>query len=554
MAGIAATSSWPTGSCPRPERLGPHAACPSPEHVPTDDPEPVVPWLRETVGADGRRRRSSATPARSRPPPAGRVDHGDRPHRASSPTRPASRSRPGKLAAMRAAGMRAVPELRLRARGRVAIACDRCARRGVPPLGPRGRASSPGAASRGDGTEVDAFLLDQPRPRGAPGAGQRRERRLRRRPPRTSTARAARPARACAPGAPTSGASARWWPPASASTARPSTAWPRWPCPPGSAAAPATTSSSRRRAPSGTVVSLRIAPRLGDVDDDDAARRSSATSSRPPRTASSPTRVWAAGDGLRVVRAPAASHQGRQDPVLRTTSPPRLTPGRGTWSSHDPVPVPPRLPPAVHRLDPARLRHRGSSRLRRRRRLVVLDLHLGRHRPRGGRRHDDHDVVEPDAAHGHDAVPALPHLHRRRHPVAGGFQESTASTSTSSSPRAPPRPSSNWRPATSPWSDNAPLAIVRADSLTRARDFVTIATHQPGDRSTRWCRPRRATSPRWPTSSGKTVGFPTLAGNAEQTLDLLLKGAGPRPASVKRVAVGNDAAALGLRRGRAGST
>jgi ABC-type phosphate/phosphonate transport system substrate-binding protein len=43
---------------------------------------------------------------------------------------------------------------------------------------------------------------------------------------------------------------------------------------------------------------------------------------------------------------------------------------------------------------------------------------------------------------------------------------------------------------------------------------------------------------------GMTVGFPSLAGNAEQTLDLMLQGEGVDPASVKRVAVGNDAASM----------
>jgi ABC-type nitrate/sulfonate/bicarbonate transport system substrate-binding protein len=45
---------------------------------------------------------------------------------------------------------------------------------------------------------------------------------------------------------------------------------------------------------------------------------------------------------------------------------------------------------------------------------------------------------------------------------------------------------------------------------------------------------------------GKTVGMATLGGNAEQTFDLALKGAGIDPAEVGRQAVGNEASALAL--------
>jgi ABC-type nitrate/sulfonate/bicarbonate transport system substrate-binding protein len=46
--------------------------------------------------------------------------------------------------------------------------------------------------------------------------------------------------------------------------------------------------------------------------------------------------------------------------------------------------------------------------------------------------------------------------------------------------------------------------------------------------------------------AGKTVGLPTLAGNAEFTFDLLLKAEGIDPASVARQAVGLEASAYGL--------
>ena len=43
---------------------------------------------------------------------------------------------------------------------------------------------------------------------------------------------------------------------------------------------------------------------------------------------------------------------------------------------------------------------------------------------------------------------------------------------------------------------------------------------------------------------GTTVGLPSLAGNAEQILDIVLRSKGMDPGSVKRVAVGNEAAAF----------
>jgi NitT/TauT family transport system substrate-binding protein len=46
--------------------------------------------------------------------------------------------------------------------------------------------------------------------------------------------------------------------------------------------------------------------------------------------------------------------------------------------------------------------------------------------------------------------------------------------------------------------------------------------------------------------AGQTVGLPTLAGNAEFTLDLLLKAEGVDPASVARQAVGLEASSYGL--------
>ena len=89
---------------------------------------------------------------------------------------------------------------------------------------------------------------------------------------------------------------------------------------------------------------------------------------------------------------------------------------------------------------------------------------------------------------------------------------------------------------------NAPLAVVKAVSQEGA-PFVVIGmpnqemlyevvstTDQPVDSLT--------------DLEGKTVGMATLGGNAEDTFDLLLKGAGLDPTKVTKVAVGNDAAAL----------
>jgi NitT/TauT family transport system substrate-binding protein len=45
---------------------------------------------------------------------------------------------------------------------------------------------------------------------------------------------------------------------------------------------------------------------------------------------------------------------------------------------------------------------------------------------------------------------------------------------------------------------------------------------------------------------GKTLGFPTLGGNAEETFDIIARDHGFDPASVERVAAGSDAAGLAL--------
>jgi NitT/TauT family transport system substrate-binding protein len=89
---------------------------------------------------------------------------------------------------------------------------------------------------------------------------------------------------------------------------------------------------------------------------------------------------------------------------------------------------------------------------------------------------------------------------------------------------------------------NAPLAVVKAVSSEDA-PFVVIA--MPNQEVLY----RLVSTSDDPVDSlealeGKTVGMATVGGNAENTLDLMLKGAGLDPESVKKVAVGNDAAAL----------
>jgi NitT/TauT family transport system substrate-binding protein len=89
---------------------------------------------------------------------------------------------------------------------------------------------------------------------------------------------------------------------------------------------------------------------------------------------------------------------------------------------------------------------------------------------------------------------------------------------------------------------NAPLAVVKAVSSEDA-PFVVIG--MPNQEVLY----RLVSTQDEPVDSlqaleGKTVGMATVGGNAEDTLNLMLKGAGMNADSVKKVAVGNDAAAL----------
>lgn len=89
---------------------------------------------------------------------------------------------------------------------------------------------------------------------------------------------------------------------------------------------------------------------------------------------------------------------------------------------------------------------------------------------------------------------------------------------------------------------NAPLAIIKGVAEQNA-PLVSVATVNQS------LLYRFVTTAAKPLASikalsGKTLGLPTLGGNAEDTLNAVLRDAGVDPASVKRVASGNDAASF----------
>jgi ABC-type nitrate/sulfonate/bicarbonate transport system substrate-binding protein len=89
---------------------------------------------------------------------------------------------------------------------------------------------------------------------------------------------------------------------------------------------------------------------------------------------------------------------------------------------------------------------------------------------------------------------------------------------------------------------NAPIAVVKAVSQEGA-PFVAIGMPNQ-EMLYRLVSTEDKPVDDLASLEGKTVGMATLAGNAEDTFVLVLKGAGVNPDSVTRVAVGNDAAAL----------
>lgn len=129
---------------------------PSPEHVPGDEPEPVVAWLREARDRTGR---ATITGYASSLTAAARwaVDHGVDlrgvvAYPASEPVTP------GKLAAMRAAGMTPRPMYAFVPEGTVGLACEHCGDEEYH-LWEQELAVVTRRRPRGDGTDVDAFCL-----------------------------------------------------------------------------------------------------------------------------------------------------------------------------------------------------------------------------------------------------------------------------------------------------------------------------------------------------------------------------------------------------------
>lgn len=129
---------------------------PSPEHVPSDDPEPVVAWLQDALGREGR---AALTGYASSITAAARwaVDRGV--DLTGVVVFPASEPvTAGKLAAMRAAGMRPYPMYALVPEGTVAMACEHCDDEEYH-LWEHEVAVVTRRRPRGDGSEVDAFCL-----------------------------------------------------------------------------------------------------------------------------------------------------------------------------------------------------------------------------------------------------------------------------------------------------------------------------------------------------------------------------------------------------------
>jgi hypothetical protein len=129
---------------------------PSPEHVAGDDPEPVVAWMRDALARAGRATltgyASSITAAARWATERGIDLTGVVAYPASEPVTA------GKLAAMRAAGIRPYPMYAIVPEGTLAMACDHCDDEEYH-LWEQEVAVVTRRRPRGDGTEVDAFCL-----------------------------------------------------------------------------------------------------------------------------------------------------------------------------------------------------------------------------------------------------------------------------------------------------------------------------------------------------------------------------------------------------------
>jgi hypothetical protein len=129
---------------------------PSPEHVPVDEPAPVVEWMRDALDRGGR---ATVTAYASSLTAAARwaVEHGV--DLSGLVAYPASEPvTAGKLEAMRASGMRPRPMYAFVPEGTIGLACGRCEDEEYH-LWEQELAVVTRRRPRGDGTEVDAFCL-----------------------------------------------------------------------------------------------------------------------------------------------------------------------------------------------------------------------------------------------------------------------------------------------------------------------------------------------------------------------------------------------------------
>jgi hypothetical protein len=132
------------------------AGLPSPEYVPTSNPEPVVAWMVESVRRHGS---AAITGYASSITAAARwaMEHGVELHGvvAFPSSEPVTA---GKLAAMRASGMRPHPTYAFSPEGTIALGCDECDDEEYH-LWDHELAFVTRRRVRSDGAEVDAFLL-----------------------------------------------------------------------------------------------------------------------------------------------------------------------------------------------------------------------------------------------------------------------------------------------------------------------------------------------------------------------------------------------------------
>jgi ABC-type nitrate/sulfonate/bicarbonate transport system substrate-binding protein len=126
--------------------------------------------------------------------------------------------------------------------------------------------------------------------------------------------------------------------------------------------------------------------------------------------------------------------------------------------------------------------------------------------------------------------------------IAGGFLERNGVDLDLQFGQGAPQALQQLAAGNVPVAGNAPLAIVRANSFEDG-DFVAIASTMQ-ETIYRLVSTEDKGIDTLAALEGRTIGFPTLAGNAEQSFDLMLAEAGVDPTSVQRVAVGNDAASM----------